>query len=210
MAKVLFVFAMFLLVFKSDAFAATELAITMSDGCAARDHILQTARSESVRIWASARVNVRWMAASELRDSAPSNWVVVQCVANHDRLVPGARVVPIAAIRFVDFRPMNTIIVSIANAEWLLDRDALESRILGERFRTLRDRRLGRMLGRAIAHEIGHFLSASGAHTPTGLMRATHPVRDLIGESLRPFAIHATDTQAQAVREYRQDASRHY
>jgi hypothetical protein len=199
MARVLLVSAISLLCVVSEAFAATELAITISQGCALRDDILQTARTETVRIWASARVNVRWLAGSDLPYTSPSNWVVVQCVAHHEGLVPQARVVPIAAIRFVDFRPTNTIVVSIPNAERLLDRDVLESRIVGQRFRALRDRRLGRMLGRAIAHEIGHFLSASVAHASIGLMRATHPVSDLIGESLRPFAIGPTEIHGQTV-----------
>jgi hypothetical protein len=199
MTRVLLVSAISLLCVAWNASAATELAITISQGCVLRDDILQTARTETVRIWARARVNVRWLAGSDLPYTSPSNWLVVQCVAHDEGLVPQARVVPIAGIRFVDLRPTNTIVVSIQNAERLLDRDVLESRLLGERFRALRDRRLGRMLGRAIAHEIGHFLSASVAHASTGLMRATHPVSDLIGESLRPFAIGASEIQVQTV-----------
>lgn len=40
------------------------------------------------------------------------------------------------------------------------------------------ERRLGVVLGRAVAHEIGHFLLGSGAHGRRGLMRAAIPAAD--------------------------------
>ena len=38
---------------------------------------------------------------------------------------------------------------------------------------------LGRVLGRALAHEIGHFLLRSRGHSPIGLMRANQSIADL-------------------------------
>ena len=39
---------------------------------------------------------------------------------------------------------------------------------VARRWTLIRDRMLGRVLGRAIAHEAGHFLFASSAHPPAG------------------------------------------
>lgn len=43
-----------------------------------------------------------------------------------------------------------------------------------------RERVLGQVLGRALAHELGHFLLQTPMHSRTGLMRATQPMGDLI------------------------------
>jgi hypothetical protein len=183
------VFVLFLV---SPAFARSDLVIAMSSGCFESDSILEIARRETVRIWSPAGLRVQWTTSVDLPYRLPaSEWLVVRCVPRESGAVPASapRGLPIAAIRFVNAVPTNTIAVSTEAARLLLDRDSIESRLLGERFRVLKELRLGRMIGRAIAHEIGHFLSASGEHTRSGLMRAVHPVRDLIGENLYPFRI---------------------
>ena len=50
------------------------------------------------------------------------------------------------------------------------------------------DRRIGVVLGRAVAHEIGHFLLQTSTHAPDGLMRArilASEFADLNGEAFR-------------------------
>jgi len=42
-----------------------------------------------------------------------------------------------------------------------------------------RETYLGRAMGRALAHELGHYLLASKAHTAAGLMRSTLPAETL-------------------------------
>jgi hypothetical protein len=44
----------------------------------------------------------------------------------------------------------------------------------------LRDGEVGLALGRAVAHEIGHYLFNTRSHTADGLMRARFETRDLI------------------------------
>jgi len=182
----------FVLFASSPAFANSELVLAMSSGCVESEAILETARSETVRVWSAAGLRVRWTTDTDLPYRLPSpEWLVVQCAARESGIVPvtAPRGLPIAAIRFVNGRPAHTIAISTEAARLLLDRDVIESRLLGERFKSLKELRLGRILGRSIAHEIGHFLGASGAHTRGGLMRAVHQVGDLIGDSLYPFKI---------------------
>jgi hypothetical protein len=169
------------------------LAIAVINDCSAPSSVVATAVSEASSVWAPAGVSLHWMTASQLPyRSSRSDWLIVRCVGTS--LAPAAArpvpdEIPIAAIRFVDAKPTNTVLVSFRNANVLLERDATESRILGERFKSLKEKRLGRMLGRAIAHEIGHFLNQSGAHTDRGLMKAAHSVSDLTGRSRLPFKI---------------------
>jgi hypothetical protein len=54
---------------------------------------------------------------------------------------------------------------------------------------------LARAMGRALAHELGHYLLASKAHSDKGLMRATYTAVELFGPSHLGFAIDAAQRQ---------------
>jgi hypothetical protein len=57
----------------------------------------------------------------------------------------------------------------------------------------IRDFILGRVLGRALAHEIGHFLLRSLHHSTVGLMRAFQPTADLVDPDRRHFGLSDGD-----------------
>jgi hypothetical protein len=67
--------------------------------------------------------------------------------------------------------PARDIYVSHANAEALL-RTMRDLSATDRMPRAEQEALLGRAMGRALAHELGHFLLASKAHTSKGLMRA--------------------------------------
>lgn len=48
---------------------------------------------------------------------------------------------------------------------------------------------VGRALGRALAHEIGHFLLRTRYHSPTGLMRALQPITSLVAADRLCFTL---------------------
>jgi hypothetical protein len=52
-----------------------------------------------------------------------------------------------------------------------------------------RETLVARGLGRALAHELGHYLLASKRHTPNGLMRAQHTGAEMFDAGRQPFAI---------------------
>ena len=80
---------------------------------------------------------------------------------------------PLGWIEFENGIPLPRLYVSYANAVVLLE---ASPGVVG---RTLqmppveRDTYLGRAMGRALAHELGHYLLASKAHARSGLMQAT-------------------------------------
>ena len=53
-------------------------------------------------------------------------------------------------------------------------------------------RRLALVLGRAVAHELGHYLLATAGHAPSGLMRAYVGVADYVDPRRGGFGIDAT------------------
>jgi hypothetical protein len=55
---------------------------------------------------------------------------------------------------------------------------------------------LGRVLGRALAHEIGHYLLRSAAHSRNGLMSADQPVLDLMAVDDRKLMLSPHDQEA--------------
>jgi hypothetical protein len=57
----------------------------------------------------------------------------------------------------------------------------------------LRQRVVGRALGRVIAHEIGHYLFASRGHSANGLMRAMHSLYELFGQPDSGFLLSRAD-----------------
>ncbi|HET9833421.1 MAG TPA: hypothetical protein VFP91_16995 [Vicinamibacterales bacterium] len=63
----------------------------------------------------------------------------------------------------------------------------------------LRDLVLGRVLGRALAHEIGHFLLRSQEHSTGGLMRASQPTAALMDPDRHRFELSAGDVRRLAV-----------
>jgi hypothetical protein len=58
---------------------------------------------------------------------------------------------------------------------------------------TLRDQVVGRALGRALAHEIGHVLLESPGHAARGLMKARQRASVLISPDPRPFSLDARE-----------------
>jgi hypothetical protein len=54
-----------------------------------------------------------------------------------------------------------------------------------------RDEVEGTALGRALAHEIGHYVLRTREHARSGLMRAIHPVPALIDTDRRRFTLSA-------------------
>lgn len=170
------------------------LTMAMAGPCAVADEIIAQAQAEAQRIWSRADVAISWVSPSEVPyASSGTDWLLVRCGAaatlptNPDE----PSVLPIAAIRFIGLLPANTIVMSPENADALLQQDARDGRDPRGWAVPFRRIRLGRLLGRAIAHEIGHFLTQSRAHTRGGLMRATHSVAALTGVSLGPFRVDA-------------------
>jgi hypothetical protein len=59
--------------------------------------------------------------------------------------------------------------------------------------RSLHDQIVGRVIGRVLAHEVGHFVLRMPRHTAAGLMRPVQFQDDLVALSRRPFTLTAVD-----------------
>jgi hypothetical protein len=144
--------------------------------------------SEAERIWRREGVALQWP-ESKPPDAAPALRVLVI-----DRREPSARggrdrwrvgeLVPQTNQRAL-------AIASIAGAERVLAA-ATDSRLSLLAPRELSEYRLGVVLGRAVAHEIGHYLLATPTHATRGLMRAAIDAREFANPAATTFALDDT------------------
>jgi hypothetical protein len=150
----------------------------------------RTLMEEATSIWKASGVTVRWTLDVNplVPGDVPSDvQVIVTLAAATPDAISFRR--PLAAIQFVNGAPTTRITAFPAEAERILAGIYLDDRLLASRPAALRERMLGRVLGRAVAHEVGHFLFRTAHHTEHGLMRAHHRTDDLIGPSRGPFQV---------------------
>ena len=143
-----------------------------------------TAMKEVTRIWATYGVDVALLkAASHGRDGAVALTVKITSGLD-ERMVSGT----LGLVRFRN---------GVPDSEIVMYPDAVAALVATTQFGTddifspaaFRDLILGRVLGRALAHEIGHFLLRSRVHAAAGLMRAFQPVTALVAPDRRDFGL---------------------
>jgi hypothetical protein len=154
---------------------------------------------ETSQVWRAAGEDVSWSelpaagttpGPAPVTDRSRPNMTVVVTPDTPEVLRAGSLHAPVlASILFIDGKPTTLIAAYPAEVQRLLEAVRLDARAVTERPALLRHRMMGRVLGRAIAHELGHFLFGSSEHTPTGLMRAKHRVDDLTSPFTKAFRV---------------------
>src|SRR5262249_37885930 len=128
-----------------------------------------TAMHEVKAIWSPHNVDIRLSTADAVPDASVPRLAVV--ISNRaDQRLPLAT---LGAIRFREGVPEPTILM-YANA---IDVLVAQAPLLHDERKCMpvvHDTMVGRAFGRALAHEIGHYLLRSRQHAPGGLMRASH------------------------------------
>ena len=162
------------------------------------------------RIWAPYDVRFAWHVASPQggapRDAAPIDlWIQLL----HDSAPASdtnGRALVLGKVRFDDGQPLRTVrIAADATRSVLRDAYANHGAKFNESFPP-DTRVLERALARAIAHELGHILLRSAAHTPSGLMRAKVPAAllttpDPVDLAVEPTLLAALRARLRANRE---------
>jgi hypothetical protein len=155
---------------------------------------------ETSQLWDAAGVEVTWSRLppagtkesteiSVRNASHPHVTVIVRPDMPDDLRSQLASARVMASILFVNDRPTSLIAAYPSEVQRLLETVRMDVRPVGERPAAYRHRMMGRVLGRAIAHELGHFLFGSSDHAPDGLMRATHRLDDLTSPFRRAFRV---------------------
>ena len=99
-----------------------------------------------------------------------------------------------------DHTPVPEIYVSHENARRLMDAARGVIGIMSEMTGVQREMLLARAMGRALAHEMGHYLLASKVHTSRGLMRASRSAYEFFSTEQRGFKIDPAQRRLIAAR----------
>ena len=138
--------------------------------------------AETAAIWRPLGVELRRGAGRNLETSA----TVVRVIVTNDMDGSLSTEKRLGWIHFLSPNdPEPIVYVSRFAALQLLDSTARLRQYPANR----RDLLLARMLGRALAHELGHYFLGSRTHTASGLMRSTWPLDLLIGDDRVGFGL---------------------
>jgi hypothetical protein len=156
--------------------------------------ILRAAAAEAATLWAPYGVAVDVAAPSGW---APEDSIVVTVVmveTPHVHVKRGWRGA-LGAIRFdADGTPAPRITLFLTDILAFVASARMFGQPEWQWPRSLRDEVVGRVLGRVLAHEIGHFVLRMPRHTAAGLMRPLQFADELVAPSRRAFALTGIDT----------------
>jgi hypothetical protein len=166
--------------------------------------IIDRTLEEASAIWRRTGVSFKWQKAAPVQAEAnPPRPTRPRVLIDDKRGTPRGAASPIGWVNFVDDEPDGDIHISHANAErFVLTVGGIDG---SARRMTPAERFLlvGRTLGRALAHEIGHYLLKSREHTTNGLMKGRRTVQEFIDKERRGFEID-TAQRAAIVRRIRE------
>ena len=160
------------------------------DGPLASRPLEVMALKEATSIWAAYDVDVNALHSRNC-DAVDAVRLTVTLGHGVDRAIAAA---PLGSIRFLDGVPEPAIVLYPHAIAALVSATPPGSfPYVFDSQGVLRDFILGRVLGRALAHEIGHFLLRSQQHSAFGLMRAIHPTTDLVDPARHRFGLSPDD-----------------
>lgn len=140
-----------------------NLHFTSTDGLPAESRRALMAEAES--IWKLGHIRLKWLRESTEADDGDTLRVLVMArpvaTSAHSPWTVGE------LLRSEGFRPVA--IASTIGARRIIDESQWDQLLAPA---TLLDYRLGLVLGRAVAHEIGHYMLRTNTHATRGLMRA--------------------------------------
>lgn len=165
---------------------AVRLSIDQSGGLSSLQ--LQLAVDEVRKIWSDAHVAVTscWYGEPSLPDEAT---ISLRILLMPSPVTDGVNRVLAWVTPARTGRSAPLLFVSLpAVTETVMDADAFD-RPVRTLTRALIDRLIAKAIGRAAAHELGHYLLQNAGHQDHGLMRPMYSPRELVGDWLEPFKV---------------------
>jgi hypothetical protein len=155
--------------------------------------VVRGALNEATAIWRDAGVMIAWhLSDGSSTDGDPS---AVRVLLDEARGSVFGQDLPLGWINFnASGRSEGIVHLSYRNVVQLLDAtEAYRSRPI-----SYKELLAARALGRALAHELGHHLTASKVHSPSGLMKARRLVDELFSPARTKFTLSSDERQLAA------------
>jgi hypothetical protein len=141
--------------------------------------------AEASAIWARAGVPLEWIAATD-GSVPPASMLRVLVIPGRSASTPSRDRHVLGEVVSLG-RPGAVAIVSIQRAEGLVTAWRRPAFVPP----SYHQDQVGRVLGRVVAHEIGHYLLNTRQHAPTGLMRETFDIAELLDRRSGAFDLDA-------------------
>src|SRR5262245_19336758 len=125
---------------------------------------------ETEAIWRDANVQILWIADNAVDDERPLRILVTRRVVRPSDL----HRMPVGEL--VRFEDRSAVAMASISTALRIVEESPELPLID--LPLLRQHQLGVVLGRAVAHEIGHYLLQTNTHSPYGLMRASIDARE--------------------------------
>lgn len=159
--------------------------------------IIDRTLEEASVIWRPTGVTFKWQKAEAVRaEPDPPRPTRPRVLIDDSRGTPRGAGSPMGWVNFVGDEPDGDIHISHANAERLV----LTIGGVGGSVRRVtpveRFLLLGRTLGRALAHEIGHYLLKSKEHSTNGLMQGRRTIQEFIAAGRKGFEVDTAQREA--------------
>ena len=107
---------------------------------------------------------------------------------------------PLGWLEFDNGVPSRDIHISYRNTERFMEASREVVRLINQKTIVEHDLLLGRALGRALAHELGHYLLAAKEHTAKGLLKGARTAQEFFSPDRSPFALNAVERRQIAAR----------
>jgi len=192
----------------SSSAAVPPMIVTVISSADMPPRLVAAVLAEADEIWRSAGVSFVWRRVAPItpapqsveRDPYLSNTLRIT-IGNARGAGRGDGLLPLGWIVFDDVRvPEQEIYISQANAQALMESASAVVGIVNQMPPSQRDTLMGRAMGRALAHEIGHYLLASKSHTDRGLMKAVLTAVELFQPGNSTFRIEPAQRRVVAAR----------
>ncbi len=170
--------------------------------------LLARALDEADAIWRPSGFTFVWrrtaqevVPSARTSDVGPPMASRLRVIFGNDTGVSRNNATPLGWISFDDdHTPVPEIYVSYGNACRLMDAARGMVGVVSEMTGVQRELLLARAMGRALAHEMGHYLLASKVHTSRGLMQASRSAFEFFSAEQRGFKIDPAQQRLIAAR----------
>jgi hypothetical protein len=190
--------------------AATDvppMIVTIVPAVDLSPQLLKAVLAEAAAIWRPGGVSFVWRHApravspARLGDPAPYMPSTLRITIGDDHGVGQEGRLPLGWVVFNEGSvPVPEIYLSLANAKAMMEAARGVIGIVDQMPVAQRETLLSRAMGRALAHELGHYLLASKLHTPRGLMKASLTAVELFTPNGGLFRIEPAQRRAVADR----------
>jgi hypothetical protein len=183
------------------------MIVSVIPGAGVSPRLVTAVLAEAAAIWRAAGVSFVWrhlprvVPAAEPSAPAPSIPNTLRLTIGDNRGVITEGNLPLGWIVFDDVAvPEPAIYLSFANAQAMMDVARGVVGPVDQMPLAQRETLLSRAMGRALAHELGHYLLASKLHTPRGLMKAHLTAVELFRPDSGGFRIEPSQRRLVAAR----------